>query len=152
MQFRSARYGKEKAMTARKSKKKRATAGREYKLRLPPALSKRIEKDAEKEGKPQSRIVIEDLESIPYLRSRAHFEDLVKDMEHTLGLYSARVHATMVTDNLLNAVKEAVKANKAGNIAELRRQVDRLGLVLFEWEQFEQLSSASKSKSRGGGR
>ena len=75
-------------MAARK-KKNRKAAGREYKLRLPPALSKRIESDAEREGKPQSRIVIEDLESIPYLRSRAHFEDLVKDMEHTLA-FAAR--------------------------------------------------------------
>lgn len=139
-------------MAGRKSKKSRKVAGREYKLRLPPALSKRIESDAEREGKPQSRIVIEDLESIPYLRSRAHFEDLVKDMEYTLGLYSARVHTAMVTDNLLNAVKEAVKTNTAGNIGELRRHVDQLGLILREWEQFEQLSSGSKSKSRGGGR
>ena len=139
-------------MAARKSKKSRKAAGREYKLRLPPALSKRIENDAERLRRPQSRIVIEDLESIPYLRSRAHFEDLVEDMKHTLGLYSARVHAAMVTDNLLNAVKEVVKANKAGHVGELRRNVDRLGGILFEWEQFEELSSGSKTKSRGGGR
>src|SRR5262245_55790053 len=122
------------AMAARKRKKK-ASAAREYKLRLPPALSERIEKLAATEGKPQSRIIIDDLESIPYLRSRAHFEDLVKDMEYTLSLYSSRVISVVVSEELLNMAKQAVQANRAGNIGELRRLMDKLTVHLIEQAQ-----------------
>jgi predicted DNA-binding protein len=127
----------EKAVAARKSKKKKTTAGREYKLRLPPALSDRIEKYAINEGKPQSRVIIEELECIPDLRSRAHFQDLVEEMENTLRMYTARIYAATVTDDLLDDIKDAVKANKEGNISEVRRLVDKLGVTLFEWDQFQ---------------
>jgi predicted DNA-binding protein len=128
----------EKAVAARKSKRK-VSAAREYKLRLPPHLSERIEKTAKAAGKPQARIIIEELESIPDLLKKEHFEGLVDHMEQTLSRFSARGHYADITDDLLFAIRVADKANRSGNISELRAAMDRVGLILAEWEQLDRV-------------
>jgi hypothetical protein len=48
---------------------------------LPPDISERVEKQAQDEGRPQSRIIINDLARIPYLDQQAKLGELVRDME-----------------------------------------------------------------------
>jgi hypothetical protein len=123
-------------LAPRKSRKK-VSAAREYKLRLPPALSERIAKDASEQGKPQSRIIIEDLEQIPYLRSVGVFDTLIKDMDYTLSRYSARVMLSDIADDFLNTVKEAVDAYKNDNIAELRKRMDKISFLIRDLEHLK---------------
>ncbi|MET4481205.1 hypothetical protein [Bradyrhizobium sp. F1.13.3] len=133
-------------MAPRKSRKK-VSAAREYKLRLPPALSERIANDASAQGKPQSRIIIEDLEAIPYLRSVGIFDTLIKDMDYTLSRYSARVILSDITDDFLQTVREAVEAYKKENTAELRKRVDKISFLIRD---LEQLKSGKPHKRPGG--
>jgi hypothetical protein len=117
---------------------------REFKVRLPPEISKRIEDEAAKEGCSQSKIIVEDLRDIPDLRSQATALDLVGDMEHMLRRYGARLTYAELTDELLFAIRAADEANTAGKISELRAAMDQVNLILRDWEQLDRHMHAAE--------
>jgi hypothetical protein len=126
-------------MTPRR-KKQRATTpafkrGREFKVILPPDISERIEKQAKDEGKPQSRIIINDLARIPDLDRQAKLGQLTKDMEVVLTRYHERIIIADLTDDLLRAAREIVKADDTNNVGVLRSKVAKVRATLAAIEK-----------------
>jgi len=107
--------------------KKQATPafkrGREFKLILSPDVSKRIEAKAKAEGRPQSRIILNELSAFPDLQKQSRLGELVDHMETTLARYSARIVATDLGDALLQAIDSVLEAKTDG---ELTSRIDRL--------------------------
>lgn len=113
--------------------------GREFKVILPPDISERIEKQAKDEGKPQSRIIINDLARIPDLDKRSRFEELVGDMDEILARYGAWIVTADLTDDLLRTLREMVKANDADNVGALRAKVTEVRSILAAMEKHERM-------------
>jgi hypothetical protein len=89
--------------------------GREFKVILPPDVSERIERRAREEGKPQSRIIVDDLSRIPFLESQAQFGKLVKAMETVLARYGSRIVTADLETQLLRAIDRLLEA-KPGEV------------------------------------
>ena len=89
--------------------------GREFKTILPPDVSERIERRAREEGKPQSRIIVDDLSRIPFLESQAQFGKLVKAMETVLARYGSRIVTVDLETQLLRAIDRLLEA-KPGEV------------------------------------
>src|SRR4029453_9101500 len=106
-------------------KKKRTTPaferGREFKLRLPPEVSERVEAKAKEEGRPQNRIIINELAAFPNLERLRKLDEMVSDMETTLARYSSRIVLADVGEALLQAVDDVLKADSH----ELQARLDR---------------------------
>jgi hypothetical protein len=128
-------------MTLRTKKPKAAPPffqrGREFKVILPEDISERIEMQAKAEGKPQSRIIINDLARIPDLDERSRLEELVGNMDSILARYAARIISADLTDDLLRTLREMVKADDANNIGLLRAKVAKVRVILAEMEKHE---------------
>ncbi|WP_456822661.1 hypothetical protein [Bradyrhizobium sp. USDA 4502] len=93
---------------------------------LPPDISERIEKQAKDEGKPQSRIIINDLARIPDLEHQRALAESVEDMRVLLARYSEEIIATQLTEPLLSAVDDILEVNSQ---AELRVKLDKLRVL-----------------------
>jgi hypothetical protein len=110
---------------------------REFKLRLPPDVSQRIEAKAKAEGRPQNRVIINELANIPYLEGRRDFEDAVEDMKIVLARYSTRIVVADLSDDLLRTLHEVLKADEMNNIGELRARLQRLRVLLTQLKKIE---------------
>ena len=102
------------------------TPAREYKVRLPSDIADRIEAKAKAEGRPQNRIVINELASVPDLEKYRDLASLVADMEVVLARYSARITGLDLSDQLLSAVAAVLEADGGG---ALQAAVDKLRVV-----------------------
>jgi hypothetical protein len=100
--------------------------GREFKVILPPDLSERIERQAQEEGRPQSRVIVNDLAAIPWLRSQAALAETVRDMQVILARYGSRLTLSDVNDELMAAIDELLAAQ---GDAELQARVDKVRVV-----------------------
>jgi hypothetical protein len=107
----------------RKKKQSAFEMGREFKLRLPPDVSDRIEQKAKAEGRPQNRVIINELASFPELEQQRGLGELVIEIQTVLARHGARIAWHDLADDLLNAV-DAVLAAKTGG--ELQAAVERL--------------------------
>jgi hypothetical protein len=111
------------------SRKKRTPAaferGREFKLRLPPDVSERVEAKAKAEGRPQNRVIINELAAFPDLERLRKFGELVGDMENVLARYSSRIMAADLGEALMHAVDDVLKADRH----ELQARLDRLRVL-----------------------
>jgi hypothetical protein len=96
--------------------------GREFKLRLPPDVSERVEAKAKAEGRPQNRIIINELAAFPDLERLRRFGELVGDMEDVLARYSSRIVLADLSEALVRAVDDVLKAEPY----ELQARLDRL--------------------------
>jgi hypothetical protein len=114
-------------------RKSRTTAapsrGREYKIRLPEDVARRIEAKAKAEGRPQNRIIINELAAFPDLEA-AHaavggLQGLRDHYEVTLAKYSARIVVADLADELLRAVDMALEAGSR----ELEARLAKLRVV-----------------------
>jgi hypothetical protein len=111
--------------------------GREFKVILPPDISERIEGQAKAEGKPQSRIIINDLARIPDLDQQAKLGGLVRDLEVMLARYGSRDVVADLGDALLQAVDGALAAKTDG---ELRSRLDRLRVLRADMLKHERIA------------
>ena len=101
------------AMAARQKKKRVIPAyerGREFKLRLPPDVSERIEAKAMAEGRPQNRIIINELADYPDLLTYRDLAHNVGEMRNVLAAYGSRISLADLNEPLLRALDEFLAA------------------------------------------
>ena len=84
--------------------------GREYKLRIPEDIAKRIEAKAKKEQRPQNRVIVNELSSIPYLQAIGELRDQVEDMKIVLARYSKRVILGELSEEMLAVVDDVLQS------------------------------------------
>ena len=125
---------------ARRSKKRAPVAyeqAREFKLRLPPDISKRIEAKAKAEGRPQNRVIINELASIPHLEKLREFGECVDDMKVVLARYGSRITLAELSEPLLQAVDAVLTA---ANDGELQQRLDALRVLRADMLKKERTS------------
>jgi Arc-like DNA binding dprotein len=116
-------------MASRRQKKRIVPAyerGREFKLRLPPDVSERIEKKAEQEGRPQNRVIINELADYPDLLKYRDFAYYVTEMRNVLAAYGSRITLADLGESLVQAVDSVLSAQTDG---ELHSRLDRLRVL-----------------------
>ena len=116
-------------MAARQRKKRAIPAyerGREFKLRLPPDVSERIEAKAQEEGRPQNRVIINELADYPDLLQYRDLAYQVGEMRNVLAAYGSRVALAEFSKPMLQAI-DAVLAAKTDS--ELQSRLDRLRVL-----------------------
>jgi hypothetical protein len=109
-------------------RKQQATApsrGREFKIRLPDDIARRIERKARDKTWPQNRVIINELADYPDLERLRDLADLVGEMDNTLARYGARISWHDLSDELLSAVDAVLNAQGGA----LQAAVDRLRVV-----------------------
>ena len=111
---------------------------REFKLRLPPDVSQRIEEKAKAEGRPQNRVIINELASIPFLEGRRNFEDAVEEMKVVLARYGSRITLADLSEALLRVVDDVLEAKTD---SELRAKLDQLRVLRAEMRMFERVAN-----------
>jgi hypothetical protein len=84
--------------------------GREYKIRLPEDVAQRIEAKAKAEQRPQNRIIINELASVPDLEQTRQLATLVRDMEVVIARYAAQITSHDLSKRLLSAVDAVLNA------------------------------------------
>jgi predicted DNA-binding protein len=117
-------------------RKQRGSAGqvREYKIRLPLDISERIEAKAKKEGRPQNRIIINELAAYPELEKFRDLSWMIGEAENTLARYAARIDWHGLSDDLLRAVDAVLKAEGGA----VQAAIDKLRVVRNAMRAHEQ--------------
>ena len=107
--------------------------GREYKIRLPEDVAQRVEAKAKVEGRPQNRIIINELASVPHLEQTHKLATLVREMEVVVARYAAQITLHDLSDALLKAV-DAVLAARGGALPQAieRLRVARAGMLTHD--------------------
>jgi predicted DNA-binding protein len=124
--------------------------GREYKIRLPEDVAQRIEARAKEQGRPQNRVIINELAAIPDLEQTAKLATLVKDMEIVLARYAAQISAHDLSSQLLNAVDAVLNAEGSALTAAVERlRVVRAGMLAHD-QAYSKRKPAKKNASRAG--
>jgi hypothetical protein len=95
--------------------------GREYKIRLPEDVAQRIEAKAKVEGRPQNRIIINELASVPDLEQTHKLATLVRDMEVVVARYAAQITSHDLSERLLSAVDAVLNAQGGALTAAVER-------------------------------
>jgi hypothetical protein len=99
--------------------------GREFKVILPPEVSERIERRARDEGKPQSRVIVDDLSRIPVLEAQSQLGKLVRTMENVLARYGSRIVTLDLETQLLRAIDRLLEARPG----EVQARLDGLRIL-----------------------
>ena len=115
--------------------------GREFKVILPPELSSRIEARAREQGKPQSRVIIEDLSRIPHLEAQTQLHKLVQTMDLVLTHHSSRLVMAELSEQLFRAVDHVLAAQTAANHLDLLARLDGLRLLRMTMLRREKAAS-----------
>jgi hypothetical protein len=102
-------------------KKHPAPQGREYKIRLPEDVAQRIEAKAKVEGRPQNRIIINELASVPDLEETRKLATLVGHMEVVIARYAAQITSHELSDRLLSAVDVVLNAQGGALTAAIEK-------------------------------
>ena len=106
-------------------------SGREFKLRIPEDVASRIEAKAKTEGRPQNRVIINELAATPYLERAGDLAALIEDMKITLARQGARIVWHDLSDELLNAVDAALEAQGSALLAAMDKiRVIRAGMLI----------------------
>jgi hypothetical protein len=122
-------------------RKKSSGQGREFKIRIPEDIAERIEAKAKAEGRPQNRVIINELAAIPDLERAARLGALVQHMEVTLAKYSGRIVSIDLTEALVAAV-DAVLAAEGGGA--LTAAVEKLRVARAAMKVHEQAQAKGK--------
>jgi hypothetical protein len=88
----------------------RPSVGARIQTAHPQDIAARIEAKAQAEGRPQNRVVINELAAIPYLERVGKLDELVRDMEVVLARHGARIAWHDLADELLQAVDAVLEA------------------------------------------
>jgi hypothetical protein len=116
-------------------RKKQPSAGqsREYKIRLPEDVAQRIEAKAKVEGRPQNRVIINELAAYPDLEQTHKLATLVRDMEVVVARYAAQITMHDLSDALLKAVDAVLVAQGGALPAAVEKlRVVRHGLLAHD--------------------
>jgi hypothetical protein len=97
-------------MAPPRRKQPAAGQGHEYKIRLPGDVAERIEAKAKAEGRPQNRVIINELASVPDLEQTKKLATLVRDMEVVVARYAAQITSHDLSEQLLSAVDAVLHA------------------------------------------
>jgi hypothetical protein len=89
--------------------------GREFKLRLPPDVSARIEAKAEAEGRPQNRIIINELAEYPDLKSVGTLAEHLGHFDNMLLKYSARIEWLELVEDYNRIIDEVLATKGAAH-------------------------------------
>jgi hypothetical protein len=108
---------------APRRKKTPPPSGREFTIRLPEDIANRIRAKAEREIKPQNRIIINELAAYPRLEILEDVSTLASFMKNLYADYSSRIAWLDLSKDLLNAVDAVLKADGA---SALQAAVDKL--------------------------
>jgi hypothetical protein len=102
-------------MPRRPSRPHTASArGREYKLRLPEDIAERIEAKAKAEGRPQNRVVINELAEYPDLKKTGgQLGEHLQFLEQLILKHSTRIKWQELSEELLNIVDEILTTQGA---------------------------------------
>src|SRR5262245_5510068 len=114
--------------------------GREYKIRLPEDVARRIEVKATHEGRPQNRVIVNELASIPHLEQTSKLAELVRDLEVVVARYAAQIDSHDVSDRLLSAVDAVLKAEGGA----LQAAVEKLRVVRAEMSALDRAHAKPK--------
>ena len=125
---------------APRRKKQPPLHGREFKIRLPEDIADRIRSKAEREGRPQNRIIINELAAVPRLEQADDFATLIGAMQNTLARYGSRIAMHDLSDELLRAVDAVLKAEGGA----LQATVDKLRVVRSAMLQHERTQAKGK--------
>jgi hypothetical protein len=107
--------------------------GREYKIRLPEDVAQRIEAKAKVEGRPQNRIIINELASVPHLEQTHKLATLVREMEVVVARYAAQITSHDLSDRLLSAVDAVLDAQGGALTAAVEKlRVVRAGMLAHD--------------------
>jgi hypothetical protein len=107
--------------------------GREYKIRLPEDVAQRIEAKAKVEGRPQNRIIINELASVPDLEQTAKLAVLVGHMEVIVARYAAQITSHDLSKRLLSAVDAVLNAQGGALTAAVENlRVVRVGMLAHD--------------------
>jgi len=107
--------------------------GREYKIRLPEDIAQRIEAKAKVEGRPQNRIIINELASIPELEQTRQLASLVGHMEVVIARYAAQQTVADLSKQLLSAVDAVLSAQGGALTAAVEKlRVVRVGMLAHD--------------------
>jgi predicted DNA-binding protein len=106
---------------------------REYKIRLPEDVAQRIEAKAKAEGRPQNRVIINELARFPDIEPQATLAERVRDLEVVLAHYGSRITWLDLSENLLNAV-DALLAAEGGPVSAAidKLRVARAGMLAHQ--------------------
>jgi hypothetical protein len=115
-------------MARRKQQATAPSRGREFKIRLPDDIARRVESKAQREHWPQNRVIINELAAYPDLEKFRDLADLVEDMKNTLARYGARIRAHDLSGQLLKAVDVVLNAQRGA----LQAAIDELRVVRNE--------------------
>jgi len=123
-------------------RKKSTKPGRahEYKIRLPEDVARRIEAKAESEGRPQNRVIINELSSVPQLEQTSRLAELVRDVEVVIARYGARITSIDLSHELLTAVDAVLAAEGSA----LTPAVEKLRVVRAGMLAHDQIQSKRK--------
>jgi hypothetical protein len=106
----------------------------EYKLRLPRDVAARIKSKAEAEGRPQNRIIINELAEYPGLKDVGELREQVGDLGALLLKYSARLTWQELSDELLSTVDALLKTTQG---AAQQVALDKLSAVRNAMKKFK---------------
>jgi predicted DNA-binding protein len=107
--------------------------GREYKIRLPEDVAQRIEAKAKDEGRPQNRIIINELASVPDLEQTHKLATEVEHMHVVLAKYAAQITWNDLSTQLLTAVDAVLNAQGGALTAAIEKlRVVRAGLLAHD--------------------
>jgi hypothetical protein len=122
--------GFEAHMTPPRRKSAVLGRGREFKIRLPEDITRRIEAKANVEQRPQNRIIINELASFPELEKTRRLASLIGDMEVVLARYAAQITLHDLSDALLKAIDTVLAAQGAALPTAIERlRVARAGML-----------------------
>jgi hypothetical protein len=86
---------------------------REFKLRLPEDVADRIEAKAKAEGRPQNRIIINELAAFPDLERIGTLAQFLGHLDNLLLKYGARINWQDLSDELIGTVDMVLKTKGA---------------------------------------
>lgn len=98
-------------MAPPRRKREKANERRYYKISLPEDIAQRIEAKAKAEGRPQNRVIINELAAFPDLETVGKLAEHVRDMETVLARYSSQQTSHDLSNQLLAAVDALLKAD-----------------------------------------
>ena len=110
-------------------------AFREYKLRLPAEVADRIAAKAQAAGKPQSRVIVDELTVFGPRENLRSLNETVEDLKVMVARYSARIIAVDLKDDVMRTLREALLADDANNLGELRAKLSRLRVLLGQLDK-----------------
>ena len=127
-------------MAPPRRKREKANERRFFKIALPEDIAARIEAKAKVEGRPQNRIIINELAAVPRLEQYEDYEELLvhhdnalERMEVTLAQYSGRIEWLDLSEKLVNAVDEVLITQGGAQQATIDRlRVIRTGMLAHE--------------------